>query len=74
MIGSLSEDQRQRLAFLFATYDTLPHDVDVWDVIRFAHWVWCAQELEVAGYSPVISGEKAHLSPDAARWHPGRLD
>lgn len=62
MIGSLPEDQCQRLAALFATHDTLPSDVDAWDMIRFAHWVWCGQELEVAGYPPVCNPPARHLA------------
>jgi hypothetical protein len=71
VIEPLAGDQRQRLAALLATRDLMPPEIDVWDVIRYAHWVWCAQELDVAGYPPV---NPPRTPADSVNWQPAVLD
>ena len=70
MTDPLNDDQRQRLAALYATRDALHVDVDdAFGLIHCAHWVTTGKELPTTG-TPIV-GTVEHFSPDAASWTPG---
>lgn len=59
----LTDEQRQRLAVLYATRDALRVELDAFDLVSCAHWVATGR------HAPPIS-EDAEVGPDAARWSP----
>lgn len=49
MTDPLTGDQPQRLAALYATSRALHvGEIDVWDLIRCAHWVHSGEDMPVA--------------------------
>lgn len=64
--GTLPAEQRERLTALTSTWEELRAsgvDADPLDMIRCAHWVLYAQELEVPGWPPSPPAEQAPLLP-----------
>lgn len=62
MTDPLTDEQRQRLAVLYATQEALRLELMPSDLIRLAHWVQTGHDLMLED-----SGE---VSDDAATWNP----
>lgn len=69
MADPLTDDQRQRLAVLYATRDSLHVELDAFDLVACSHWVATGAQLPPL---PEVSVEQA--SPDAATWRPEHPD
>jgi hypothetical protein len=67
MTDPLTDDQRQRLAVLYATRDALHVELDAFDLVVCAHWVATGSQLP-----PLPSVELN--GPDEATWSPERPD
>ena len=63
----LTDEQRQRLAVLYDVWSALHiGELDSWDLIRCAHWVWRGEDMPTTGQ--LVQGTEEALGPDVAQW------